>query len=78
MQKRAGRAFSHNNTLLNLQPQMGSEPRVRAFPWETFLSLEESGNPTGVRVLESPTWEPVRTRLRVGACVLRRFWGQQG
>ena len=49
----------------------GSEPRVRAFPWETFLSLEESGNPTGVQVLESPTWEPVRTRLRVGARVLR-------
>ena len=34
---------------------------------ETFLSLEESGNPTGVQVLESPTWEPVQT-LGGGVC----------
>ena len=29
---------------------------MRAFPWETFLSLEESGNPTGVRVPEDQPW----------------------
>ena len=69
-QKRAGCAFSHHNTLLNLYSKWAQSRGCVLSPGEVDLFVfrgEQESHGVGGRVLESPTWEHVWT-LVGGVC----------